>query len=268
MDLEIKIPLGIGDIIYYKAMLDEIYKTNKYDKIKVCLANGLVVWRGDNKDNIKFAENLLKFLYKEHYYKLSFNEKHKFISLTDMINNFNIIKPKNIPSLCVGKPITQKPYITINSRIRYYHIERYNRMKKQLLAALKMISKDYAIIIIGEKSMEKNRSNTTHSASIHPIYKHLIDLPNVIDATVPKLGVTAPKMEDLKQSCFLMSNAAASVVIGAGGSLAMSLVSSKNTICLLEAGHPFQDAMHKSGQYNKTNVTMHVETFLKNLKQI
>lgn len=215
---------GIGDNIIARMIFDSC--KHQYDEIRISHNQNIVkIWKENNRDHINFLNDIGNLLFNEKPYHFD-RSQHVPIQTFDAIKKCSpIVKPNLQHLLCKGKSITSNDeYICITTKVRMISKNNFLPLSIQLWRVLKLLSKRYKIVIMGERRIEEfsiyRRSmseNITYS-----IYDQIIaNVPEdrIIDLTVPTLGIVAPKLSNIQQDGLIMKQAKFVVCFGNGGNL-------------------------------------------------
>ena len=207
---------GIGDLIASKAMIFELA-----DKINIKIDENCTNDRGIGY--MSFLEQFSPLLFCEPKFTFKGFQKGGARSWTSFPNSptrLPIQKQfyENIQSPVLGK------YICLTTKNRGVAEKIISRETPILLEGLRKISNKVKIVLLGEKEIEQNGevSVLKNMKIISNIYNDAKEIPNIIDLTVPKLGLTCPDLNTLQRDCACIANAVATVNIGLGGNTILS----------------------------------------------
>lgn len=223
--LKATIPIGIGDLIYVKAMLDNV--SNRYDEINLRMARDIIQSHGLSPDYNGFLDDICKLFFSNPPYILS-EDPSPFYELPVLCSNHGIppIKPELKNILCVGEPISiEAEYIVIVTKVRYIERAHFENKIPELFTILRQLSNKYKIVILGERKVELNTGYLVYKNSIYSIYNDIINnisSDKLLDLSKPVFGITAPKLSDLQQDCIIMKNAKFVITIGVGGGFSIA----------------------------------------------
>lgn len=265
--LELSISLGMGDIIYMAAALNAV--KDKYDEINI---NANWELADVYKNNHKYADFSYELMKKVFDKKININKegKYKLIAMTDGLNP-NIIPtlPRFLKQLSgEQKPLTGN-YIVITTKVRQLNKNIYNNVKSQFLDTIKELSNKYNIVILGEREVEINYEYSQYNnKNIYSIYNDIKSniKNNVIDLTIPKLGIQIPTFDKLEKDCAIMGGARSVITFGCGGNFALALSTAQNVIGLRSDNYTFVDSIIK--QHDNMEITFNIINFLSSLKSL
>jgi hypothetical protein len=216
------IPIGVGDAIYIKAMLDAV--KDNYSKISLKFHREIIQFYNlDEKYNL-FLDDIGKLFFSEPPYMID-QESFDFEGIVDLCqkNNLQPVKPKLNHLLCKGNPlILDQEYVVLITKVRYMPRGEINARIPELTKLINDLSNKYKIVILGEKITEMNIGYK--DLDINNIYQDYINniSNNVLDLTLPALGITSPNLIQLQQDCLIMSGAKLIITMGVGGGLSMA----------------------------------------------
>jgi hypothetical protein len=273
--MELDIPVGLGDMIHTRGMLDDAVK--HYDKINLGLAfNLLDKHRPHNKDkNILFLSNLAKLIFNNKKVNLHFGNKYGLVT-TDKIPGkykINFLLPNLKNELTFPKKEIDGEYIVITTKIRDLTKKSFLEKKNSFVRAISDLSKKYKIVILGEKKVEIGNGIGYGSGSghIYGIYDVILEAvessKNYLDLTVPALGITVPTLSNVQKDCTIMKFAKNVITLGSGGnfSLAMSVA---NTSCYREDRLNFIKSWYDKQVNNNFYLTTNWDAFLKRIASL
>lgn len=269
--LKINIPLGIGDIIYIKAQL-EAHKA-KYSSIEICPAFHLIEhYRNNKQDYRHFVNAILKILFDEPPYKIVYDKKYPFMELGSqgIWANYKLEpqRPRLAHRLCKGIPLDIPKYYVMTTKIRELPRKIYEKIRPEIMPVLAAMSKRHPIVILGERQVGMNNEYQIHgSANIYSIYDDLIKIPNIIDKTIPELGLTTPDIVQFQQDCLIMSKAERIISLGVGGNFCMATAVGE-VIGYRTDSYVVADKLYNNRKYGDTVITKNYEQFLNLLKSI
>ncbi|HEY5267651.1 MAG TPA: hypothetical protein VII94_00775 [Candidatus Saccharimonadales bacterium] len=259
--------LGIGDLIYLKAALDDI--KDQHSEIKIHLALDLIGWSRRNVDYVYFISQLANLLFAGHPYQVV-SEGPEFRPMPDIYAEHNLQQSKpNLPILCDGKSLDIGKYIVMTTKNRY--ITRDDINFPQLWNVVQQLSQKYKVVILGEREVEMNveyQGNT--SRMVYSIYNDIIaNVPTerLVDLTIPVLGITSPNMTQLRQDCLIMRDAVSIITFGIGGNFTMANAVGK-TVGYRVDQEPCANAIFDSKTYPHNISTRDWGFFLKKLEEL
>jgi len=248
--LGLSIAIGLGDAIFISAAINNI-KQN-YDNIYL---NPLLELAETYKNNgIEYSEFFLNFLRLLCFdSKYIINDKSKsfpFVPTENLFNNITPVVPRfSIQLHCDNYIPISEEYIVITTKIRQLHINLYKKTKDSLLNSLNKLSEKYKIVILGEREIEINNEYSHYgSKHIYNIYKDLITVNNILDLTIPKLGITVPNINQLKKDCTIMNKAKCVITLGCGGNFALASATAEKLIAYRNDDYKFVDVIFKNNK--------------------
>jgi hypothetical protein len=278
MNFSKNIALGIGDIIYYKAIFDS-YK-DIYNIVNFGLEMSLIeAFRPNKKD--EYLDFILKFidlLYKDdNRYTIESPGKFPFSPINDLLFDLNRIyhiplqKPNYAKYLCKGESLNIGEYIVINTKVRNFNNAKYRQIYNVFYKILNELSLKYKIVILGEKEIERNveYSCPANINNIFGLYRDIKNsISNITDLTVPALGITTPDIDKIQQDCLIMNEAKACITIGLGGGFCLSTAVG-NTIGLRDDDKDVvAEYFYEGKSYNDAIITKDTNKFFTELRNI
>src|SRR5579864_3077033 len=221
-----KTPIGLGDLIYIKAMFEPI--KHEYESINLCLHTEITTRYGRNVEYNSFVAEFSQLLFGEPPYKLGPNS-YPYYRVDEIASAHGIkpCKPELSNILCSGTPLDLgAPYIVMNTKIRSLPRSHLDVTVREFWSLMNSISEKYKIVILGEKVIEMNKEYQIYTeANIFSLYQSILDnIPNdrLIDLTVPALGITSPNLKQLQQDCLIMNRAKCVINFGIGGGFCLA----------------------------------------------
>lgn len=223
------IPIGIGDLIYIKAMFDPI--KHDFSHINLNMSTFLLDDYKKESSNHKFVHDLSSLLFSESPYTIN-AEPAAYHPIEQICINYGIApqKPELAHILCKGTSLNlEEPYIVINTKVRYMLQSALDTKIREFWALLNELSTKYKIVILGEREIEINPEYQVHNSNgvyIFSLYTHILNnLTNhnrLLDLSIPALGITSPNLQHLQQDCLIMKEAKFVIQFGVGGSFCLS----------------------------------------------
>lgn len=231
------INVGIGDHLFLRVFMDGV--KDQYDRIAITHSRpGMKFWHNDNSERWNFNLQLGKLVFSEAPYMLVPNAHYPFFPNERIIREVNKkpVKP-NLNCLCGGNSLGINKYIVITTKVRQFPLHIFSEYKDKLSEAFRDVAKEYTIVILGEREVEKTREYTAecNKNQVFGIYDFLISIlpkEKILDLTVPALGVKVSTFPQFQQDCLIMKEANAVVAFGIGGNFWMSTCIAENTIAL------------------------------------
>lgn len=214
--------IGIGDIIYLKAALDQIKTQHK--EIKIHLALGLINWTQRDQEYTNFISQFANLLFSEPPYQIV-SDGPEFKSMVEVYREHNLQQPKpDLPILGEGNPLEIGPYLVMTTKNRY--IDRGSINFVQLWSTIQKLTYKYKLVVLGEREVEMNQEYRNDTSKyVYSIYSDIIaNVPNdrLVDLTIPALGIQSPNLTQLRQDCLIMKNAISTITFGIGGNFTMA----------------------------------------------
>jgi hypothetical protein len=227
-----RLNVGIGDIIVCKSQLLQI------DTDQIIISPNLRVAENYRaKSYQEFATNFLKTIYTEPVFKITTTQDNTYQRAFWGFFAEQGLKPQWISlekQLCVGEPLDFNDYVVVNMKVRGLNHKLFKSFLPEFRKTLQAVKKKHKLVFIGERQVGmcmEYRNLAAIGYLTFSLYKHIKDLVDV-DLTIPELGITSPKMEDLKQKCVYMRDATAVINLGHGGNVSLSGSISKRTFNL------------------------------------
>lgn len=225
-NIEMTVPVGLGDLIYIKSSFDAI--KSRYSQIKIHLNRNLIGSTGRNLEYNTFLDEIGQLFFSEAPYILS-DEQLPYHEGIRLYSDFGINpqKPELKHLLCKGTSLDLGcDYIVMTTKLRYLDREHFSIISHQLWDAIRGLSNKYKIVVLGEREIEMNAEYNVHtSKSIYSIYddiKKNIPADNLVDLTFPALGISSPVLSRIQQDCLIMSEAKFVITFGVGGNFCMA----------------------------------------------
>lgn len=250
MNYELTIAVGLGDAILISSALHQV--KHKYENIYVNVNWPLAKnFKNNEIGYSKFYKDLLTIVFDDP--KFIIDDPSKNPPKKDMNG---LMKDGIFPVLprykdkLTSKTIKQdieKPYIVLTTKIREFSRTKYESSKQKIFDELNRLSSLYNIVVMGERFVEMNNEYKIHGdQKIYGIYSDIKNcLHKFTDITIPKLGIEAPTIENLKKDCSIMSEAEAVITIGAGGNFCLGLAVAKKIISLRDDEYRFVNSFFK-----------------------
>ena len=161
--LEATIPIGLGDLIYLKAMFDAA-KSN-FQQIKIAYHRELItVFKSNNSEYNTLLDDFGKLFFSESPYLLTEN-CGPFRGVMRISTDYRIPlrKPELGYLLCKGTPLNlDEPYIVLTTKVRYLSRTNFNEKAAEFWDIIKQLSKKYKFIVLGERVVNEHRICSSH----------------------------------------------------------------------------------------------------------
>ena len=220
------IPIGLGDLIYVKAMLDPI--KHEYESINLNFHRDIVSMFNKDPSYNLFIDEIGALLFGEPPYKLS-EEKYLYHRLDYIVTSHGITphKPELANLLCSGASLDlEEPYLVLNTKVRSLSQSHLRERVLEFWDMLRALSKKYKIVILGEQVVEMSKEyqiyTSEHVYSLYPNIQENIPTDRLIDLTVPALGITSPNLQHIQQDCLIMNQAKFVINFGIGGGFCLA----------------------------------------------
>lgn len=268
-NLAITIPIGLGDLIYIKAALDSI--KNQFSQIKINFNKNIIKSVGRDLEYCQFLDEIGQLFFTEAPYSLD-DTTHTFCEYIRlyMDNKISPCKPELGHLLCKGVSLQiDGEYIVLTTKTRYFSRDIFDRHAQELWNTIKSLSKKYKIVILGEREVQMNIEYQYHGDKyIYSIYddiKKNVDHNQLIDLTIPALGITSPTLSKIQQDCLIMKEAKFVITLGIGGNFCMATAVA-NTIGYRVDDEPIADMVFNK-EYSNAMITKNWTTFINKLKE-
>lgn len=268
--LELAVPIGLGDLIYIKAMLDSV--KFRYSQIRIMFHRGLIAdFRGNNPEYHTLLDDIGKLFFSEPPYILTTSGgifRGPMRISTD--ESMPLQKPELGHLLCKGTPLNlDGEYIVLTTKVRYLSKAKLNAISKELWSTINSLYNKYKIVILGERVVEMNSEYIHHTSEhIYSIYDDIINnvpASKLLDLTIPALGITTSNLQQIQQDCLIMKNAKFVMTLGVGGNFSMATAVA-NTIGYRADQHDIFEVIYNR-EYSNAIVTKDFARFISALKQ-
>ena len=227
--LDIKLAIGLGDILLSKAMLDRF--KHLYERINISFyTEYIVAYRNGEQGNYKFLNDLAQLLFSEPPYN--------YIPEGHAVRHFNPQELQDFHHITMTHPdlahIICDPnyyhglsnYIVINTKVRALNKPVYEAIKVPFWNIIRQITAKKKLVILGERVVEMNHEYA-YLTSIHvwSLYNEIINnIPSnqILDMTVPALGITPPDLQHIREDSCVLRDADFVISIGIGGGFCLS----------------------------------------------
>lgn len=225
---KINIAQGIGDNIMVKSILDQV--KHNFDQIYVTHHPSIVAREKNNSPEYwKFLHEIGALFFSEPPY--IYNQgQHDFSDTYGLWKTFKI--PPRILQLksylCKGPTLNlDQEYIVLTTKIRHIDRPSLNKIIPDFWRVLNKLSGKYKIVIMGEREVEMQHDYLIHGPNqIYGIYNEMkqnLNPDNVIDLSVPALGITNSTLSKIQRDCLIMEQAKFIVTLGIGGNFVMGM---------------------------------------------
>ena len=221
------VPIGLGDLIYMKAMFDPV--KDSFSEINLNFhREGITLSKKDDNYNV-FLDDLGNLLFGQEPYKIDTGNQYPYCRLAEVVTSYGITpqKPELADILCSGTSLSlDEPYIVINTKVRALERKLLNGKMPEFWTCLLQLVKKYKVVILGERAIEMNGEYIVYTNefiySLYPeIIKH-VPTDRLIDLTVPALGITSPILSQIQQDCLIMNQAEFVINFGIGGGFCLA----------------------------------------------
>lgn len=263
-----RINVGIGDIFFTKAALDNV--KNRYDIINIAPNYSLVdqYRRGDLRYK-QFIFDLFGLLFSEHPYRIVIDESLPIKTLYNLkLDGIQLVKPDLRKYLVNTNRFLINPidYITVSTKVRGINKNNYiTNYRKDFINCLDFLSHRYNVFILGERKIGYNDEYLLHGDNIFCIYDDIKDrFQRSSDLTVTELGISSPELSRIKEDCTIMNKAKANICLGIGGnfSLAVSVGRTINFRMVKADPVDFVSEIYKNKENDDVYSTDNFESFL------
>jgi hypothetical protein len=142
--------------------------------------------------------------------------------------------------LCEGE--TPTGHLCLSTKVRDLPLSKFLAVKEGLIRALNATGR--TIVLLGEREVERN-AEYVQVEHVFSIYSHVVGRFNkALDMTVPGLGLTTPTLSRFKLDCAYMGNAVATINVGVGGNVTIS-VSLGRTVNLMSHNPAFAQLLQQ-----------------------
>lgn len=256
-NLAITVPIGLGDIIYLKAMLDNVKP--RFNQIKIKFHREIIQSYLFSPDYHDFLNEIGTLFFSEPPYVLTSEPDIPFYGMVSICNDNKIcpIKPNLRHLLCKGEPLKiDSEYIVIVTKVRYLSRIKLDTRVSEMWHLIRELSKKYKVVILGERQVQMNPGYMEIGKNdVYSIYDSIIaNIPSnrIVDLSVPALGISSPKLSHIQQDCVIMSGAKFVLTLGIGGGFCMATAVG-NTLGYRMDDDPIADVVF--GNYHESSNT-------------
>lgn len=264
------IPIGLGDLIYTKAMFEPIKQS--FSEICLTFHRELINKFEKDLEYNTFLNEIGALLFSGEPYKIDVGS-YPYCSLSEMVTAHGLVprKPELSNILCSGNPLNlEEPYIVINTKVRSVPRQLLEQTAAEFWQLLSELSKKYKIVILGERIVEMNQEYQYYTKDyIYSMYKHInenITSERILDLTVPALGITTPNLKQIQQDCLIMNQAKFVINFGIGGGFCMA-TSVANVIGYRYDDDYIANLVFDEQKYHNSTITKDWATFMNALRQ-
>lgn len=270
--LDISIPIGIGDLLHLFAQLDSV--KHLYSEINLAFYEPFFGgFRHDSKEYREFLDLFCKKLFSDKIYKFVSFDNQPLRNCSTLLSQNGIppIRPR-LKSL-LTEPIENiyGDYLVVTTKTRQLSRTNFNNIKNIYFEILNKLTNKYKIMILGEREIEYNPEYTyfsdEHIYSLYNDYINNLSSDKIIDLTIPKLGVTAPDLNQYLKDCSLMGNAKYNITLGIGGNFCTAVAIGSVIGYRVDDDH-VADLLYKDIIYPDCMVTKNFNKFISHLENI
>jgi hypothetical protein len=237
--------VGIGDIVYTKTLLDQVI--HRHQEIHVCTNEKAYESRKPVQEDIqewdvhlpdknvteyrKFVAKLFSWLFTDPRYKINLDADYRHRTIQDICEDHGIepAKPNLKKYLWANIPGLPDEYVVIQTKSRLFNYGELSVTGGEIWSAIASLSNRYKIIVMGEREVEQNREYSAGfslGAMANSMYSEVmahVPKRNIIDMTVPALGLTPPDFDKFQYDCHIISKAKSCISFGYGGGFCIAL---------------------------------------------
>lgn len=225
MILHVKLNLGIGDIIAAKTILDT--KKNEYDKIHIHFNHEIYDYKTTGRKYFDFIHNFIKTLFSEEPYLIDYSDTNvSQQGFFDFFNEHNFIKPDIKKYFVFDDTKTDDKYIIVQTKIRGFGIDKFNNEKHKIFETINNISKNYKLVILGERKIVDNKETLIHKNNIFCIYNDIVnflDKDRLVDMTTDLDIYNDPNIDQFKKDCNIINKSHSTITFGISGSFIIAM---------------------------------------------
>jgi hypothetical protein len=273
-DYSVALDSKIGDILLSKAYLDKVHFL--YDHVNVSIVHEQLNWRSsddkptDTSEYQEFLRKLIYWLFSEENYVIDLeNTTYKNRSYVDICFEHELDPSK--PDLKRFLPLFEpKDHIIIMTKARRFDEDLFHGVSRPIWEALREKSKSHRFIVMGEREIEPCYEKRVHGKIILSLYDAIVkNLPkeNLIDLTVPALGITSSNFEKFRSDCNLINTAKTCVTFGEGGGFCMAMCFG-SCLCYSNMHDEFVDKIFYNGFCEGSLVTDDVSMFVEAIEAL
>lgn len=277
MDYNVKLNLGIGDILFSRAILDN--QKNNFEKFIISPNLDSYNWsRRPTFEDIEFTLNFFKLVFNKPHYVIDGPNKDyplRYLHTFTSLDGFDMIKPSLADDVCEGKPLDIGKYLILNMRIKELPLPMFAPQSKEFFDVLNKLSNKYKIVLVGERKIppwpENNIYVNMKGGSMYSIYEDIINnIPkeNIVDLTYDNYDDITDKLKDLRQMFVYLRDAYYNITLGCGGGFCQALAVG-NVIGVYPQHNTFDDdGKLRKYEYEHIHLYNNMVEFIEKLKSI
>lgn len=265
--MELTLPLALGEQIYARAALDGVKR--EYDSIKVSLNWEQLHLRAPEYRGL--VEPFAGMLFSDHPY--SFHPGEYFPYRT-----FEVLHDAGIRAripwfpevLCAGGvTIPERPYLTINTKVRFLGRPTFEGLRKPIFRELSRLREKYDIILLGERKLcRTGEYELWGPEAIYSAYDDIVAEVDVEDRTFQAFGTANFNLDRIRRDCALMRHAHMNVLFGIGGPVALALAVGRVSALHHCDCFPYINDLFAEARGGRALVTTDVQAFLGRLRSL
>ena len=268
---KLTIVAGLGDTIAIRSKLDQLIP--KVKEIQVSYSRFIIdTHLGVNNDAYyNFIKEYGKLFFGAPPYVIT-DEQFPFRTVEDLYIHGKLAPiVTDYGSILCDPNYTHnfKKYIVVNTKLRIFRKADYLKLKAPFFSALRLASKKYMVVVLGERQLEYNKEYNTYGTDLaYTIYNDILEnIPTnrIVDMTVDVRGKSIPSLDKIRKDCCILRDAAYSVTIGYGGQFCLSMATAGKHIALCQQHSEHTDVGEFliSQKNNRFLATDNVDEFLK-----
>jgi hypothetical protein len=263
------IPVGLGDMLLISAALNAT--KDRFNKINMNIRWDFAKkYKNDEKNYGNFCVSILKLLLTDPKFVINDRSQNFPFKTMDKLwreHKMPPVLPRYVDQLTNKSCSIDGEYVVVTTKVRELNRALFNKTNPLLMNKLKELSSKYKIVIIGEREVEMNNEYKIHGeAKVYGMYDNIISAVknNVVDCTMPKLGITVPNIENIKKDCTIMNNAKCVFTLGCGGNLILALAVANKIVSFRKDRYKFIDhVFQQSKHFHNTENNATYSSFLK-----
>lgn len=276
MEYKVKLNLGIGDILFSRAILDN--QKERYDRFIISPNIDSYKWsRNPNQDDIDFTLKFFNMVFDKPHYVIDGPNKDyplRYLHTFTSLDGFDMIKPSLADELCDGEPLNIGKYLLLNVRVKELPLPMFEPYKEKFFKTLKKLSKKYKIVLVGEKTIPPWPENKIYigmkGGSMYSIYDDIIKvvpIENILDLTKELSDVT-DKLKDIRQMFLYIRDAYYNITLGCGGGFCQALAAG-NVIGVYPEKNTFDDdGKLRKYEYDETYLYSDMTSFIEKINSL